>query len=142
MAVMGLVALRFAIVTGGRDGVSQESLERGLNRAYDLGRAGQMPRFDALAVGSDRGVDGQAFRWGMRSELPVLTVPALWRTGQITGAPEGPIRNARMHGLVLPVVVLAMPGNRGTADMMKVGCRAGTPTYFWSQYDDAWLQDL
>lgn len=62
-----------------------------------------------------------AAEWARRSHVPVESYPADWRRGK--GA--GPERNARMLAEGWPDLVVAFPGGRGTADMVRRAKAAG-----------------
>lgn len=70
------------------------------------------------APGADRCADG----WAVCNWTQLLEFPADWRTH---GKAAGPIRNQRMLDEGKPDVVIAFPGGRGTADMVRRAERAG-----------------
>lgn len=72
---------------------------------------------DGVAFGADR--LGRC--WGNRHASSVITVIASWKQD---GRAAGPMRNARMLKLK-PDLVVAFPGGRGTADMIRQARRAG-----------------
>jgi YspA, cpYpsA-related SLOG family len=132
--------VRAAIVCGPREGTGAAIVRKALDQA----RADPtMPRFHFIVVGSDVGTDKEAYEWALAREMPALTCPARWKTGRVTGAPEGPIRNQAMYDWQRPVlsVVLGFPGNRGTSNMMGIGCGGGTPSFWYSLIDELWLRD-
>lgn len=103
------------LVTGGRAYANREHLTRTLD---DLART------RAIAViihGNAPGADSLAAVWARRSHVPVEAYPADWRKGR--GA--GPERNARMLANSKPDLVVAFPGGRGTADMVRRAKDAG-----------------
>lgn len=113
-----------------------------MERALDLARRElEIPRFTFIVIGSDRGTDFEAYRWAMKREIPALTVPARWRTGEFANSSEGPIRNGFMHDWMQPVVVLGFPGGPGTTGMMEIACNARTPAFWWSEADVLWFLD-
>lgn len=61
------------------------------------------------------GADILAENWAKSKEVPYMGVPAKFKTGKL-GKAEGAIRNGRMLDLVKPVIVVAFPGGRGTAN--------------------------
>jgi hypothetical protein len=130
--------VKAAIVCGPRDGTGREEVAR----ALDLARATlTIPRFGYITVGSNRGTDHEAWLWAMERELPALTCPARWKTGRYKGPREGPERNRAMYAWVKPVVVLGFSGGTGTAGMMEIACAGGTPAWWWSPADQAWILD-
>lgn len=103
------------LVTGGRNYANVRLLTRTLD---DLART------RAIAViihGNAPGADFLAGVWARRSHVPVEAYPADWRRGK--GA--GPERNARMLAEGKPDLVVAFPGGRGTADMVRRAKAAG-----------------
>lgn len=75
--------------------------------------------------GGARGADEGAADWG-KSEpgVTVVAYPADWKKH---GKAAGPIRNQRMIDEGKPDVVIAFPGGRGTADMIRRAEAAGIP---------------
>ncbi len=77
---------------------------------------------DLVIEGGAHGADRLARVWAQRKGIHVATVEALW---QVYGRQRaGPIRNAAML-ILQPDVVLAFPGNNGTADMKNQARRRG-----------------
>ncbi|GAB6842405.1 putative Rossmann-fold nucleotide-binding protein [Methylorubrum rhodinum] len=83
-----------------------------------------LPRITTVIHGGARGADEGAAQWAESEGLRVLSFPADWKKH---GKSAGPIRNARMLREGKPVVVLAFPGGRGTADMIRQAEAAGIP---------------
>jgi hypothetical protein len=69
-----------------------------------------------------KGADQFAAYWGNRMMIDVRPFPADWRT---YGKAAGPIRNQRMIDEGKPDLVIAFPGGRGTADMIRRAEAAG-----------------
>lgn len=69
-----------------------------------------------------RGADKAADQWAKRMRRSVEAFPADWDTH---GRAAGPIRNQRMLDEGKPDLVLAFPGGRGTADMVRRAKKAG-----------------
>ena len=100
--------------------------------AWESALARHLRELDAAALfhGDADGADRWAGDIARRLKIPVHVIPALWR---VEDKRAGPVRNARMlrwamllgEELGLEVVVLAMPGNRGTADMKRRARKAG-----------------
>lgn len=102
------------LVCGGRDFADSRLLHDTLT---GLGRA-----FEELIEGGASGADGMAYAWADRHGLPVTTFKADWKR---YGNRAGPIRNQRMLDEGKPDLVVAFPGGRGTADMVKRARAAG-----------------
>jgi len=103
------------LVTGGRTYANREHLTRTLD---------DLAQHRAIAViihGNAPGADSLAAEWARRAHVPVEAYPADWRKGR--GA--GPERNARMLAEGKPDLVVAFPGGRGTADMVRRAREAG-----------------
>lgn len=82
------------------------------------------PRITTLIHGGARGADEGAARWGESEHIRVIAYPADWKKH---GKAAGPIRNARMIAEGKPDVVIAFPGGRGTADMVRQASAARIP---------------
>lgn len=79
----------------------------------------------AVIEGGARGADEFAQLWAkdnLRRGVELITVLALW---EVHGRAAGPIRNQQMLDEQKPDLVLAFPGGRGTADMMRRARAAG-----------------
>lgn len=80
--------------------------------------------------GASSGADRIAGRWAIDRGVPSAAFEASWdfyraRVGAGKGNPAGPIRNASMLKFGQPDLVLAFPGDRGTADMVRKAEAAG-----------------
>lgn len=76
-----------------------------------------------IIQGGAGGADRSARRWAQQHRGTVLvTENADWRQ---YGRAAGPLRNAKMIAEHRPDVVLAFPGGRGTADMVRKARAAG-----------------
>lgn len=73
-------------------------------------------QFSILIHGGAPGADTLAKTWAAISGIPELQFLALWQTN---GRAAGPIRNQQMIDEGKPELVIAFPGGRGTADMVK-----------------------
>jgi predicted Rossmann-fold nucleotide-binding protein len=105
------------LVCGGRD-YSDESAVWG---ALDALRQ----RYGRLTViqGGATGADELARRWAViQASTHLINEPADWKKH---GKAAGPIRNQRMLDEHRPDLVLAFPGGRGTADMVRRAKSAG-----------------
>lgn len=126
------------IVCGSRDGIGPGLVERALT-AFDRDIAQVLH----LIVGSHKGVDGDAWYWALKRELPCTIVPAQWTT---LGKSAGPRRNERMLELFSVHAVLAFPGGTGTANMVSVArknhvelwhCNVSGQHWQWMRDDQA-----
>jgi len=82
-----------------------------------------MPPPDLVLIhGGARGADRAADEWAVVSWVVVEEYKADWKND---GRAAGPIRNQRMLDLGKPDLVIAFPGGRGTADMVKRARKAG-----------------
>lgn len=78
--------------------------------------------FTALIEGGAKGADVCAATWAWHVGVPIERFPADWTTH---GKAAGPIRNQRMIDEGKPDLVVAFPGGRGTADMVRRAKAAG-----------------
>jgi predicted Rossmann-fold nucleotide-binding protein len=117
-----------AIVCGGRDADPHEVcnwLEQfGHQDAAEALSRSSRTRITTLIHGGARGADEGAAQWGESEGLRVIAYPADWKKH---GKAAGPIRNARMIAEGRPDVVIAFPGGRGTADMVRQSSAARIP---------------
>lgn len=81
-------------------------------------------KLSALIHGGARGADEGAAKWGWSEGLRVLEFKADWKKH---GKAAGPIRNQKMIDEGRPDAVIAFPGGRGTADMVRRAEAAGIP---------------
>jgi len=111
------------LVTGGRDYDNALDVERALNMVY--------ARHGAPIVihGGASGADTLAAKWAERLGVPQRVHLADWRRH---GRKAGPLRNQQMLDDEKPQLVLAFPGGRGTADMVRRARAAGVPVEEWS----------
>lgn len=79
---------------------------------------------EVIIQGGARGADQGAADWGKSENLKVLTFPADWKKH---GKAAGPIRNRKMIEEGKPDVVVALPGGRGTANMVRLAEEFGLP---------------
>jgi hypothetical protein len=70
-----------------------------------------------LIHGGASGADFWAKQWAVKNNISSEEYPADWKR---EGRAAGPIRNARMLAEGKPDLVVAFPGNRGTASMCKL----------------------
>lgn len=109
------------LVTGGRDYNDYEALCAAM----------KLLPFDPKLVihGGARGADTLATRWCEVNGVHYAVVPALW---EFHRKAAGAIRNATML-LLKPDYCLALPGGKGTANMMHLCNKQGIPV--WAPYD-------
>lgn len=81
-------------------------------------------RISVLIHGDARGADQGGADWGKSEHAQVLAYPANWRKH---GKAAGPIRNTRMLEEGKPDVVIALPGGRGTANLVSQAVAYGIP---------------
>lgn len=113
---MGLKVL----ACGGRDYEDRKHVEAALAKLH--ARDG----IDLLIHGGARGADTLAGAWAEEAKIPVCVFPANW-THQRTAA--GPLRNISMLRFGQPDAVVAFPGGRGTADMVRRAKDAGVKVW-------------
>lgn len=104
------------LVTGGRDYSDAEKMSAALSRLYILNR------LDIVASGGATGADQLAIDWAKQMQVPYQVWPAKWH---LLGKAAGPIRNKQMLNEFQPNVVLAFPGGRGTAHMVRIAKDSG-----------------
>ncbi len=106
------------LVCGGRYFNDRDLLESILDGLCDEEMA--MPRI--LLHGDGIGADTLADRWAHKRCVEVWRFPAGWERH---GKAAGPIRNQAMIDSGKPDLVIAFPGGRGTADMIRRARKAG-----------------
>jgi predicted Rossmann-fold nucleotide-binding protein len=104
------------LVCGGRNYRDHIRVGEALNRLHDkLG-------IDLIIQGGASGADELAFAWARVNGVPEQQFEADWENH---GSFAGPMRNKRMLEEGRPDLVIAFPGGRGTADMVKKARKAG-----------------
>lgn len=73
-----------------------------------------------------RGADALADRWARENGIPVKRMPAEWTRLERAA---GPVRNQKMLDEGKPDLVIAFPGGKGTAGMIKLANKAKVPVY-------------
>jgi aspartokinase-like uncharacterized kinase len=106
------------LVCGGRD-YADSSRVWGVLDAFHRSRG-----HVHVIQGGARGADQIAREWAQSKQLAYSTIIADWAQH---GAAAGPIRNQRMLDELSPDLVLAFPGGRGTADMVRRAKARGFP---------------
>jgi hypothetical protein len=104
------------LVTGGRRYADQVAVFTVLDRLDE--RVG----IDAVIHGAARGADELAGMWARAHNVPEAARAADWDK---YGDKAGSIRNHLMLKEEKPGVVVAFPGNRGTAHMKRIARKAG-----------------
>ena len=103
------------LVCGGRDFTDWDVVRRALDPYLDA-----IPH--TLITGGARGADALAEQYATEFGWRVEVYPANWKRD---GKAAGPIRNQQMLDEAAPNVVVAFPGGRGTADMVRRARAAG-----------------
>jgi hypothetical protein len=104
------------LVCGGRDYQDREAVDRALDHLHSK------RRITLLIDGGQTGADTLAHEWAKRNGVAPQREFAKW--GELGGA-AGPIRNKAMLDKWKPEGVVAFPGHRGTANMIKQARVAG-----------------
>jgi hypothetical protein len=105
------------LVCGGRDYSNRDMLFAVLDRAHAANP------IVALIHGNAKGADQLADNWAM-GKCETLTFTPAWEEH---GKAAGPMRNQKMLDEGKPHMVIAFPGGRGTADMVRRANAAGVP---------------
>lgn len=112
-----------AIVCGGRRyGVKDEAARLFMFRT--LAGLHERHHFTTIIEGGAPGADASAATFGKMNGIPVVTFKADW---DAHGPAAGPIRNREMLLRGKPDMVIAFPGDAGTADMVRQAKDAGVP---------------
>ena len=98
------------LVTGGRDYSDFQALCTILDQIHK-----ETP-VTLLIHGGARGADSLAGAWATLRQAPVRVFPANW---DLHGKAAGPLRNQQMLDQGRPDAYLALPGGRGTQDMVS-----------------------
>lgn len=107
------------IVTGGRDYADVDTVRLALDCLRE--RAGHLTVIQGGATGAD--AIARDWTYGLDG-VTIVTVPANWHKH---GKSAGPIRNQLMLDQCNPDLVLAFPGGKGTAHMMRIARKASVP---------------
>lgn len=113
--------MRTILVTGGRTYSDAAKVAEVLSTV--LARAGWPMR---LLHGDATGADALAKAWAVENQVEAVPFPVLLNEWRCYGKAAGPIRNARMVAQ-RPDLVVAFPGNDGTADCVAQARAAGIP---------------
>lgn len=104
------------LVCGGRDYSDEEKVNDTLDRINTE------TAITCVVEGRARGADNLAKKWADGRRIRCEGFPALWRS---YGQSAGPIRNKQMLEEGKPDLVVAFPGGKGTANMVKLAKEAG-----------------
>lgn len=104
------------IVTGGRTFQDWQKVWLCLDALHERRPVSKLIHGDA------RGVDNAAGAWARDRGISEIPIPALW---SLHGRAAGPMRNQAMLDRYPAAVLVAFPGGRGTADMVRRAEQAG-----------------
>ena len=107
------------LVCGGRDYLDYNKLDNTLFDLLDIGITGKE---HVIIQGGAIGADFLSKVFAYEYELNCESYPANWKK---YGKAAGPIRNQQMLDEGKPDLVVAFPGDVGTADMVKRANNAG-----------------
>ena len=110
-----------ALVCGGRDFTNAHLM----NEVLDGIHAATI--ISLVIHGGARGTDTLAGTWALWHGVDVQCYPAEW---EVYGRAAGFVRNQYMLDVSLPDLVVAFPGGRGTADMVRRARASGVPVVF------------
>ncbi len=109
------------LVCGGRD---YDNYQRVFQTLTDLAvKTTPMSSFEIIQGGA-KGADFLARCWAATNGFNWYEYPADWKTH---GPAAGPMRNKQMLEEGKPDLVIAFPGGKGTAHMVKIAQEAGIP---------------
>ncbi len=111
---------RRVLVCGGRDYGNYAVVSAVLRLVHDIAP------IEAIIEGGATGADELARQWAKSQGISVMTFQADWAN---LGRSAGPRRNAEMLRKGQPVLVVAFPGGRGTANMVAQAAAADVPVY-------------
>jgi hypothetical protein len=83
-----------------------------------------------LVEGGARGADRLGREWGWHNNVHVITERAKWT---VYGNGAGAVRNQEMIDKHKPDALLAMPGGKGTADMVRRCLDAAIPVIMFAR---------
>lgn len=106
------------LVCGGRDFADRELFDDVMSEVAS------QRRISHIIQGGASGADALAREWCVKWRYTYEHFPADWKRD---GKAAGPIRNQRMLTEGKPDLVIAFPGGRGTADMIRRAEAAGVP---------------
>lgn len=109
------------LVCGGRDFNDRRFVYNELDKRHAV------TPISLLICGGARGADQLAQDWASYRRVACRVFNADWETH---GRAAGPIRNQLMLDDGTPDLVMAFPGNRGTADMVRRATELGVKTHY------------
>jgi aspartokinase-like uncharacterized kinase len=107
---------KVALVCGGRDFADLGAVWSQLDALHGLSGV------RLLIQGGATGADDLASSWAQFNGVPQRKFPADWKAH---GRAAGPLRNQQMLTEGKPDLVIAFPGGKGTADMVRRARAAG-----------------
>lgn len=112
------------LVCGGRNFNDRNAVYSALNEIS------AKKRIHEIISGMAPGADTLALDWANENMIQSHRFPADWKGH---GRAAGPLRNQKMLDEGKPHFVLAFPGGRGTADMIRKAKLAGVPVIVHAQ---------
>lgn len=115
------------LVCGGRDWTDFDYLDYVLSTVTNPAHGGKIfpEGWTYMIHGNARGADSAAGAWAIENCVPVLIVPAEWKS---FGKKAGYLRNKKMLELGQPDLVIAFDtGGPGTKMMIELAKEAGVP---------------
>jgi hypothetical protein len=117
------------LVCGGRDYYNHQKVNEEIPKALNWESTDDMetwlpPKDTVIISGGAKGADSLAIDWAVIHWCKFEEYKANWEND---GKGAGPVRNQRMLDEGKPDKVLAFPGGKGTADMIRRAKRAGIP---------------
>lgn len=107
------------IICGGRDFHNRMVVWESLNRIYE-----SHGPFEIIIHGAASGADTEAMFWGVKRGLKHMPFIANW---ELYGKRAGPVRNEKMIVDGRADGVIAFPGGKGTANMIKLADKYKLP---------------
>ena len=115
------------LVCGGRDFTDRDKVWRTLDGVFPISEpdayGNYLPLGTLIHGACPTGADHLADEYAVVNWLGLETYPPDWSLGR----KAGPIRNQRMLDEGKPDLVVAFPGGRGTADMVRRARQSGVP---------------
>jgi hypothetical protein len=109
------------LVTGGRDYNDRGAVYQVLDALH------KAQWITEIVHGGARGADTLANEWALDHEISRQIFPVTKEDWGKYGKPAGHIRNKKMYDTCPPDLVLAFPGGNGTAGMVAIALKGGTP---------------
>lgn len=111
------------LVCGGRDYDNRPFVFEKLDQLHALNP------ITCVIEGGAKGADRLGREWAISREIPVETYEADW---DAHGYSAGPIRNWEMLRKGKPTTVVAFPGGKGTAHMVKIARENDVPVVLFA----------